>query len=75
MTDERDDGIRCDRHVGEVFPPRCDDCLEAASAAIRDRLEQRALRASEVRRSIEKERRGATSFVVDPYTTLKRRKR
>lgn len=25
MTDV-DLGIRCDRHVGEVFPPRCDAC-------------------------------------------------
>jgi hypothetical protein len=23
---ERDDGVRCDRHVGEVHPPRCVDC-------------------------------------------------
>ena len=22
-----DPGERCDRHVGEVFPPRCSDCL------------------------------------------------
>jgi hypothetical protein len=21
-----DHGLRCDRHVGEVFPPRCGDC-------------------------------------------------
>ena len=24
-------GIRCDRHVGEVFPPRCDACLVATA--------------------------------------------
>ena len=21
-----DDGLRCDDHVGEVFPPRCEKC-------------------------------------------------
>jgi len=26
MTTEVDLGGRCDRHVGEVFPPRCGDC-------------------------------------------------
>lgn len=27
---ELDHGIRCDRHVGEVFPPKCGDCLREA---------------------------------------------
>ena len=28
--EELDHGIRCDRHIGEVFPPRCRDCDAAA---------------------------------------------
>lgn len=32
--DELDHGVRCDRHVGEVFRVRCADCdREAAEAA------------------------------------------
>jgi hypothetical protein len=31
---EVDLGLRCDRHVGEVFPPRCSACdVEAVKAA------------------------------------------
>jgi len=30
MFSELDHGIRCDKHVGEVFPPRCADCTAAA---------------------------------------------
>jgi hypothetical protein len=30
MLSYLDHGIRCDRHVGEVFPPRCRDCNAAA---------------------------------------------
>lgn len=26
-----DTGHRCDRHVGEAFPPRCYDCMAEAS--------------------------------------------
>jgi hypothetical protein len=26
---EPDHGARCDKHVGEVFPPRCNDCVTA----------------------------------------------
>jgi len=29
---EIDSGVRCDRHVGEVFPPRCSDCTAEAKA-------------------------------------------
>lgn len=28
-----DIGARCERHVGEVFPPRCSDCSDAAAEA------------------------------------------
>ena len=35
-------GIRCDKHVGEVFPPRCFDCdlavLNHSADLISDRL-------------------------------------
>ncbi len=27
MLTDLDNGARCDRHVGEVFPVRCADCL------------------------------------------------
>lgn len=32
MLSELDHGVRCERHVGEVFPPRCSDCNAAARA-------------------------------------------
>jgi hypothetical protein len=33
MMSELDHGVRCERHVGEVFPPRCGDCQAEARAA------------------------------------------
>ena len=30
---EIDSGVRCERHVGEVFPVRCDDCSAEAETA------------------------------------------
>ena len=30
ILDYLDTGERCDRHVGEVFPPRCADCGTAS---------------------------------------------
>lgn len=27
MTSEIDTGARCEAHVGEVFPPRCAECI------------------------------------------------
>jgi hypothetical protein len=29
-----DDGIRCDEHVGEVFPPRCAACNSLRDANV-----------------------------------------
>lgn len=34
---EIDTGIRCDRHIGEVYPVRCFDC-DAARATTADEL-------------------------------------
>ena len=31
MTHEIDLGVRCDKHTGEVFPPRCYDCQTLAT--------------------------------------------
>ncbi len=31
MLAELDHGMRCDRHIGEVFPPRCSDCSREAA--------------------------------------------
>jgi hypothetical protein len=33
MLSELDHGVRCDAHVGDAFPPRCDDCETEARAA------------------------------------------
>ena len=33
MLSELDHGVRCDKHVGEVFPPRCADCTREAAEA------------------------------------------
>jgi hypothetical protein len=33
MHNDLDYGVRCERHVGEVFPPRCADCACEAVAA------------------------------------------
>jgi len=30
MNHEVDHGVRCDDHVGEVFPPRCGTCQALA---------------------------------------------
>jgi hypothetical protein len=42
MISELDHGIRCDDHIGEVFPPRCADCdaltLQGASDLVIARL-------------------------------------
>ncbi|MCU1598540.1 MAG: hypothetical protein JWQ47_2279 [Glaciihabitans sp.] len=41
---EVDLGVRCERHVGEVFPPRCQDCdlatLEAPNAPVQRHLDR-----------------------------------
>jgi hypothetical protein len=46
---EIDHGARCDRHVGEVFPPRCTECetakhelVDQERAARHERALQRA---------------------------------
>jgi hypothetical protein len=42
MISELDHGIRCDRHIGEAFPPRCSDCdvltVQQASDQVSTRL-------------------------------------
>jgi hypothetical protein len=30
LLSDLDHGARCERHVGEVFPPRCDECTALA---------------------------------------------
>lgn len=37
IADELDIGARCDRHVGEVFRPRCNDCERERTAASQTR--------------------------------------
>ena len=29
-------GVRCDRHVGEVFPPRCSECDALQRPTVRE---------------------------------------
>lgn len=36
-----DQGHRCDRHIGEVFPPRCSDCDIEALKFVSDSLSRR----------------------------------
>ena len=44
---EIDQGARCDRHVGEVFAPRCADCERANRDAAADELSARHERAQQ----------------------------
>ena len=47
MIDHLDLGARCDRHVGEAFPVRCDACDEANRELDEDRTRERHQRAIE----------------------------
>jgi hypothetical protein len=38
MFAETDIGARCDRHVGEVFAPRCGACEQLNLASVRPRI-------------------------------------
>ncbi len=42
-----DTDARCERHVGEAFPPRCLDCQEARADLEQQRLDERHERALE----------------------------
>lgn len=45
-------GARCDRHVGEVFPPRCDECTAANADLDAERTRERHERALERNRAL-----------------------
>jgi hypothetical protein len=38
MTTELDHGTRCDKHIGEAFPPRCATCDQAQLEAATETL-------------------------------------
>ncbi len=58
MTPDTDLGIRCDRHVGEAFPPRCADCDAATAEHANEQSAARTARATERTRALAADRAG-----------------